>query len=199
VNSPNNPDGIVEDGNKTITGEPDDSFITDIDITSDADTLVPGLPDEEFGIVYHNIDPSLLSLQGEPVRAPYGYWFAQRLTLLANNEIDINLNNGVRWDNVQFGREDVENALQASVNDPVLLNGDCIFEQYVLFDESTGRPIAYQNAYTYFTLETMMFQHQFNVFFFSLDDFTRRDRGVSVFEQSENIVRLMSSCRQSFP
>jgi hypothetical protein len=187
VYTPNAPARINTDAD-TVISVPDDSIVTDSGLPSDEDALFPGLPDEERGVVYHDIDPTLLNYQGESVGAPYGYWFTQKLTLLANNETNIDLNNGVRWENAQFEREEVENDLHISLNDPVLPNGDCIVWQSVLIDEATGRIIAYKTSYTFFTMETMTFQRSFDVFIFLLDNFQRRDIGVSEFEQSENIV-----------
>ena len=138
------------------------------------------------GAVYHNIDASQITFQGTPAAVPFGYFFTNRLTMFANNKTGINLNNGVRWEYSQFEISDVEEALHAYVNTPFLPDGDYTYKQQIMIDEATGRTIAYQTVYTYFTMETMMFERCFSVFYFSLDDFSKRD--YRNLEESENIV-----------
>ena len=172
LNTPNNPIDTNTSTTPSNSGHDNPSTVT------------PNNP--ILGAVYHDVDISQLNYQGDVGKVPYGFFFAQRLTLLANNETNINLNNGVRWESGQFEMTDVENALQASINATTLPDGDYTFGQRILIDEVTGRTIAYQTTYTYFTLETMVFEGEFSVFYFSLDDFMRRN--LANLEQSENIV-----------
>jgi len=171
------------DSNATVPGKPDEGRGTTVNSTSQS---LPYPAANEA--VYHNIDASQIINQGTPASVPFGWFFAHRLMDYANNETDINLNNGVRWESGRFDLEDVESILQTSINVPVLPGGEYTLEQKIMIDEATGRTIAYQTIYTYFTLETMEFQRCFSVFYFSLDDFMRRDRGFANFEQSDNIV-----------
>jgi hypothetical protein len=153
-------------------GIPTENITDGNTIVAEADTLVPDLP-----VVFHDLDPALIISRGTAARVPYGFFFTHKLALLANNETGITMNNGVRWDSAQFERLDI---------DHVLPNGDCVFEQSILFDVATETPIAYKNTYIYFTLETMEFQREFSIFSFSLDDFGKRDS--AELEQSENIT-----------
>ena len=138
------------------------------------------------GAIRHDIDPAQIIGQGTPAGVPFGYFFTNRLELFANNETGINMNNGVRWEDRSFGIEEVQAGLQTTVNSPRLPNGDYTMKQKVMIDEATGRTIAYQTVYIYFTPENMFFRHGFSVFHFALDDFTRRDS--ARLDQSENII-----------
>lgn len=143
----------------------------------------------DIGAVYHDVDLSQISNHWTPGSVPFGFFFQDRLSDYANNETGINLNNGVRWGSGQFEIEDVANFLQTSVNAPALPDGDYTIDQKIMIDEATGKTIAYQTVYTYFTVETMEFQRSFSVFYFSLDDFRKRDAAFGGnLEQSENIV-----------
>ena len=188
--APDDSNGIISDNDVIIPGEPDEEW----GITGSSAQTMPDLtpaqtwPDPPAsGAVYHNIDPSQLNNQGDVGRVPSRWYFGNRLMECANNETNINLNNGVLWESGQFEIEDVNNALPSPVNAPVLPDGDYTVYQNVMIDEVTGKIIAYQTTYTYFTVETMMFERAFSVFYFSLDDFMRRDY-CKLDEQSENII-----------
>ena len=186
----NDPNGIVADNNAIIPGKPDEEQVSTGNPAQTTPDYTPAqtVPDiSASGAVYHDIDPSQLNNQGDVGRVPARWYFWNRLMDCANNETNINLNNGVKRESGQFEIEDVNNALPTPVNAPILPDGDYTVAQNIMIDEVTGRTIAYQTTYTYFTLETMMFERGFSVFYFSLDDFRRRDYE-NLDEQSENIV-----------
>jgi len=188
--APHDPNGIVADNNAIIPGETDEEWgTTGIPAqTAPGNTPAQTVPDPPAsGAVYHNIDPSQLNNQGDVGRVPPQWYFWNRLMECANNETNINLNNGVLRESGQFEIEDVNNALPSPVNAPVLPDGDYTVYQNIMIDEVTGKIIAYRTTYTYFTVETMMVERAFSVFYFSLDDFMRRDY-CKLDEQSVNIV-----------
>jgi len=189
---PDKQNEIVADNDTVVPGEPDEEWGTTINSRptrtvpdNTPPQTIPNLPAN--GAVYHDIDLSQLNYQGDVGRVPPQWWFAYRLMDCANNETNINLNNGVRWESGQFEMEDVNNALPTPVKAPILPNGDYTMGQNIMIDEVTGKTIAYQAGYTYFTVETMLYQRSFSIFYFSLDDFMRRDYG-NLDEQAESIV-----------
>ena len=186
--APNDPNRIVADSNIPVVSA-DERVTTGSHAQTTPDyTPAQTVPDiSASGAVYHNIDLSQLNYQGDVGRVIPEWFFWNRLMDCANNETNINLNNGVRRESGQFEIDDVNNALQTPVNAPILPDGDYTVGQNIMIDEATGRTIAYQTTYTYFTVETMMFERAFSVFYFSLDDFMRRDY-CKLDEQSENII-----------
>ena len=134
--------------------------------------ITPYEPDtRQDGAIYHNIDASQIIRQNYAGKVMCGFWFYQNLMLMAKNETGIDINNGVRWDKTEFTKADMESALQTSIKDPLLPDGDYTVEQGVLIDEATGKIIAYQTNYLYFDKNTMEFQNSFSVFYFAEQQF----------------------------
>ena len=134
--------------------------------------ITPYEPDtRQDGAIYHNIDASQIIRQNYAGKVMCGFWFYQNLMLMAKNETGIDINNGVRWDKKEFTKADMESALQTSIKDPLLPDGDYTIEQSVLIDEATGKIIAYQTNYLYFNKNTMEFQNSFSVFYFAEQQF----------------------------
>ena len=134
--------------------------------------ITPYEPDtRQDGAIYHNIDASQIIRQNYAGKVMCGFWFYQNLMLMAKNETGIDINNGVRWDKKEFTKADMESALQTSIKDPLLPDGDYTVEQGVLIDEATGKIIAYQTNYLYFDKNTMEFQNSFSVFYFAEQQF----------------------------
>jgi hypothetical protein len=120
---------------------------------------------EKSSAVYHDIDASQLIRQVNSSKVPFGFVFNNKLIDLVRINSGIT-NNGVRWEEHKYTREDVESALQTSVKDPDLPDGDYTINQYVLVDEATESIIAYQTVYYYFNKDTLELQDKFSIFYF---------------------------------
>ena len=121
---------------------------------------------EQSGAVYHDVDTSQLIRQVSSAKVPHGFVFNNRLIDLVRINPGIT-NNGVRWEEHKYTKDDVESALQSSVKNPNLPDGDYTTNQYVLVDEATENIIAYQTVYYYFNKNTLEFQNRFSVFYFA--------------------------------
>lgn len=132
-----------------------------------SDTLQQG------SAVYHDVDASELIRQASSGKIPYGFFFNNRLIELVNTNPGTK-NNGVRWEERKYTKSDVESALQTSVKNPDLPDGDYTVKQYVLVDNATKNVIAYQTAYYYFNKDTLEFRNRFSVFYFA-DQYFRTD------------------------
>lgn len=120
----------------------------------------------QSGAVYHDVDASKIIRQSTSAKVPFGFVFNNKLIDLVKINSGIK-NNGVRWEEQKYTKDDVESALQISIKDPVLPDGDYTVKQYVLVDEVTDNIIAYQTAYYYFDKNTLEFQNRFSVFYFA--------------------------------
>lgn len=121
----------------------------------------------QSGAVYHDVDTSQFIRQSFADKVKYGFWFHQRLMMLTKNEMNINKNNGVRWEEQKFTKNDVESVLQISIKDPVLPDGDYTVKQSVLIDEATEQIIAYRTIYYFFDKSTMELQYSYSIFYFA--------------------------------
>lgn len=136
---------------------------------------------EQSGAVYHDVDASQLIRQISSAKVPFGFIFNNRLIDLVRINSGIT-NNGVRWEEHKYTKDDLESALQTSVKDPDLPDGDYTMNQYVLVDEATENIIAYQTVYYYFNKNTLEFQNKFSIFYFA-DQYFKSD----VLEQMKNV------------
>jgi hypothetical protein len=121
---------------------------------------------EQSSAVYHDVDASQLIRQISSAKVPFGFFFNNKLIALVRINSGIK-NNGVRWEEHKYTKNDVESALQASVKSPNLPDGDYTTKQYVLVDEATENIIAYQTVYYFFNKNTLEFQNRFSVFYFA--------------------------------
>lgn len=135
----------------------------------------------QSGAVYHDVDASKIIRQLTSAKVPFGFVFNNKLIDLVKINSVIK-NNGVRWEDQEYTKDDVESALQISIKDPVLPDGDYTVKQYVLVDEVTDNIIAYQTAYYYFDKNTLEFQNRFSVFYFA-EQYFKSD----VLEQIKNV------------
>ena len=112
----------------------------------------------ENGAVYHAIDVAQIERQYSNTED----MFKDKLTeyLYYSGKV-------VRWETRDFTKQDVETAMQVSLTDPALPNGDYTTVQSVLEDATSGNIIAYQTVYYYYNIDTMVFQRSFSVFYFS--------------------------------
>lgn len=133
------------------------------------------------GAVYHDIDTSQLLRKMTPAKVPFGFIFNNKLIDLVRINSGIK-NNGVRWKEQKYTKDDIESALQISIKDPVLPDGDYTVKQSVLVDEVTENIIAYQMVYYYFDKNTLEFQNRFSVFHFPKQYFK-----LDVLEQMKNV------------
>lgn len=136
---------------------------------------------EQSSAVYHDVDASQLIRQISSAKVPFGFFFNNGLIQLVRINSGIT-NNGVRWEEHKYTKEDVESALQTSVKDPDLPDGDYTINQYVLVDEATENIIAYQTVYYYFNKNTLEFQNKFSIFYFA-EKYFKSD----VLEQMKNV------------
>lgn len=121
---------------------------------------------DKSNAVYHDFDASQLIRPISLVKVPFGFFFNNKLMELVRINSGIK-NNGVHWEEHKYTKNDVESALQTSVKDPNLPNGDYTIKQYVLVDEVTENIIAYQTVYYYFNINTLEFLNNFSVFYFA--------------------------------
>ena len=121
----------------------------------------------DSGAEYYDVDASQLNRRPFSGKVPWGYWFHQRLITLNKNEAGIDMMNGANWEEQKFTKNDVESAIQISIKDPALPDGDYTIEQSVLIDETTEKAIAYRTIYYFFDKNTMDFQNSFSVFYFA--------------------------------
>ena len=135
----------------------------------------------QSGAVYHDIDVSQIIRQTTSVKVPFGFIFNNKLIDLVRINSGIK-NNGVRWEEEKYIKDDVESALQISIKEPVLPDGDYTVKQYVLVDEATDNIIAYQTVYYYFDKNSLEFQNRFSVFYFA-EQYFKSD----VLEQMKNV------------
>jgi hypothetical protein len=79
----------------------------------------------QSGAVYHDVDASKIIRQSTSAKVPFGFVFNNKLIDLVKINSGIK-NNGVRWEEQKYTKDDVESALQISIKDPVLPDGDYI-------------------------------------------------------------------------
>ena len=138
----------------------------------------------QSGAVYHDVDASQIIRQTTSAKVPFGFVFNNKLRDLVRINSDIK-NNGVRWEEQKYTKDDVESALQISIKDPVLPDGDYTVKQYVLVDEVTDNIIAYQTVYYYFDKNILEFQNRFSVFYFA-EQYFKSDE----LERLKNVSRI---------
>lgn len=132
------------------------------------------------GAVYHNIDISRIIRQKYTAKVPATYFFQNWLMSMKKDS-----NIGSHWDNQQFTKEDIGSALNISVTNPVLPDGDYTTKQAVLMDDATDAIVAYQTAYYYFNKDTMEFQNGFSIFYFAEDYFNAEK-----IEEMQNVAEV---------
>lgn len=130
---------------------------------------------QQNGAIYHDIDIAQIIRQPLSEKLKYGFWFHQKLMLMAKNETGIDINNGVIWEEQKFTKNDVESSLSISIVDPILPEGDYTTSQSVLVDVATKKITAYRTIYYYFDKNTKEFQNSFSTFYFAENHFNAEE------------------------
>lgn len=130
---------------------------------------------QQSGAIYHDIDIAQIIRQPFSDKLKYGFWFDQKLMMMAKNETGIDINNGVIWEEQKFTKNDVESSLSILIVDPILPEGDYTTSQSVLVDAATKKIIAYRTTYYYFDRNTKEFQNSFSIFYFTENNFNAEE------------------------
>lgn len=142
-----------------------------------------GIPGQQSGAIYHDIDISQIIMQDYESKVPVGFIFKQKLMLIKKDFQDSNIDS--HWDEqAQFTNNDIESSLNISIIDPVLPEGDYTTTQAVLVDDATDEIIAYLTDYYYFNKDTMEFQNRFSLFYFAEEHFN-----VEEIERMQNVTK----------
>lgn len=135
---------------------------------------------------YHNIDLSLIKRTKTYNMLKFGFYFQEKLSMLAKNETGIDMNNGVHWEYSKgFTKDGLESSLNIAVIDPKLPIGDYTTKQSVLIDDATNNIIAYQTIYCFFDKDTMEFKNNFSIFYFDINHFKKVE-----FERLQNVTKV---------